>query len=126
MTFFCPVCWKEVKRENWRCPRCGANITEYERKGYEEKLINALNHPERETVGRAVWILGKLKSVKAIRPLKDLAERTDNPYLKIEILKSLDEIGTEGAVGLIARAAGSGMRVVRDRARELLKKRNEG
>lgn len=125
MTFFCPVCWKEVKRENWRCPSCGANITEYERKGYEEKLINALNHPGRETVGRAVWILGNLKSVKAIRPLKDLDERTDNPYLKIEILKSLDEIGTEGAVGLIARVAGSGMRVVRDRARELLKKRKD-
>lgn len=125
MIFSCPGCWKEVEKEDRRCPRCGADITEYEREGYEEKLINALSHPERETVQRAVWILGRLKSVKAIQPLKDLSERTDNPYLIIETLKSLDEIGTPEAVELIARSANSGMRIVRDRARELLKKRTD-
>jgi len=59
MVFFCPICWKEIKETEKTCPYCDANITEHEKRSFEEKLINALKHPERETVQRAVWILGK-------------------------------------------------------------------
>ncbi len=89
MVFFCPVCWKEINQEDKRCPYCGSDVTEHERKSFEEKLINALKHPERETVQRAVWILGKLESIKAVKPLTVLFEHTDNPFLKIVILDSL-------------------------------------
>lgn len=57
MTFFCPVCWKEIQATDRICPSCGADISEYENKVFEEKLINALRHTERETVQRVVYIL---------------------------------------------------------------------
>lgn len=57
MTFFCPVCWKGIQATDRICPSCGVDISAYENKVFEEKLINALRHTERETVQRAVYIL---------------------------------------------------------------------
>lgn len=123
MIFFCPRCWKEVKRDDKKCLHCGADITEHERKGFEEKLINALGHPERETVQRAVWILGRLKSLKAIKPLIKLFERTDDPFLKRDILQSLLEIGTDEAKTFIRICLDSEITVVRKKAEELVSRR---
>src|SRR4030067_1237851 len=86
MTFFCPVCWKEIRQVDTICPCCNAHLPEYENKHFEEKLINALRHPERETVQRAVYLLGKRKSVKAAKPLLDLFKQTNNTFLQIAIL----------------------------------------
>jgi HEAT repeat protein len=121
ITFFCPRCWKEIKRDDKKCPHCGTDITEHERKGFEEKLINALGHPERETVQRAVWILGKLKTDKAINPLIRLFEQTDNPYLKREILDALSEIDTSDAMAFIKKSLKSEISIVRKRAEEIVK-----
>lgn len=96
MTFFCPVCWKEIREDDRICPHCGSAVSEHENKDFEEKLINALKHPERETVQRAVYILGKLKSVKSVRPLIKLFQQTNNTFLKIEILNTLNEVGVVG------------------------------
>lgn len=123
MTFFCPICWKEIREDDERCPYCGSDITEHERKSFEDKLINALRHPERETVQRAVWILGKLKSIKAVGPLKMLFEQTDNPFLKIEILNAFGEIATQDTIDLIVNALDSDISIVRRKARELMEKR---
>ena len=38
MVFFCPACWREIKAGDKKCPHCGADITEHEKKGFEEKL----------------------------------------------------------------------------------------
>lgn len=122
MIFFCPRCWKEIKGEDKKCPFCGADITEHKRKNFEEKLINALNHPERETIQRAVWILGRLKSVKAVQPLISLFKQTDNPYIKIEILNTLKEIGTTDAINLIEKAIDTEISMVRKKVKELMKK----
>lgn len=122
ITFFCPQCWKEIKGEDRKCPYCGADITEYEEKGFEEKLINALRHHERETLQRAVWILGKLRSNKAINPLIKLFEQTDNPYLKREILDTLSEIGAPDAMAFIMKASKSEISIVKKKAMEILKK----
>jgi DNA-directed RNA polymerase subunit RPC12/RpoP len=123
MTFFCPVCWKEIGKDDKRCPYCGSDITEHEKKNFEEKLINALRHPERETVQRAVWVLGRLKSTKAVKPLSMLFEETDNPFLKIEILNSFNEIETPDALDLIVNAIDSEGSIVRRKAREIIQKR---
>jgi len=123
MVFFCPICWKEVNQGTRRCPHCWSDITEHEKKSFEEKLINALNHPERETVQRAVWILGRIKSIKAVKPLAILFEQTDNLFLRIEILNALNEIGTPDAVDLIIKAVDSYERLVRNKAKELLEAR---
>jgi len=123
MIFFCPICWEEVNVKDIRCPHCGTDITEHERKSFEDKLINALRHPEPETVQRAVWILGKLKSFKALESLKALFEKTDNPFLKIEILNALSEILTEDAFDLIVTALDSDESIVRRKAREIIEKK---
>lgn len=119
ITFFCPRCWKEIKREDKKCPYCAADIIKHDRKGFEEKLINALNHPERETVQRAVWILGRLRSVMSVQPLISLFEQSGDPYLKIEILNTLKKIGTTDAIDLIEKAVHSQIRIVRRKAEEL-------
>jgi len=121
MVFFCPRCWKEIKGEDKKCPHCGADITEHEKKGFEGELINALSHPERETVERAVWILGRLKSVKAVTPLTSIFENTDNPFLKIAILNALSKIATEDSVDFIVKALNSEVGIVRGRAKEIIK-----
>jgi HEAT repeat protein len=123
ITFFCPSCWKEIKEDDGRCPFCSADITEHEKKGFEEKLINALNHPERETVQRAVWILGRIKSAKAVQPLMQLFERTVNPYLKAEILDTLYKIETPEANSLIVRSIDSEISIVKRKAKKLIERK---
>jgi HEAT repeat protein len=123
ITLFCPGCWKEIKGDELTCPHCGADITEHEMKGFEEKLLNALGHPERETVQRAVWILGRLNSVKAVEPLIRLFEKTDNPFLKIGILDALYEIGTPKALNFVIGSIDSGVSIVRRKASELMERK---
>jgi len=123
MTFFCPICWKEIRGDEERCPYCGSDITEHDKKSFEEKLINALRHSERETVQRAVWILGKLKNIKAVVPLKILFEQTDNPFLKIEILNAFAEIATPDAMDLIVNSLDSEISIVRRKAKEIMERR---
>jgi HEAT repeat protein len=122
ITFFCPHCWKEIKGEDKKCPHCGADITEHEERGFEEKLINALNHPERETVQRAVWILGRLKCTEAVKPLISLFEGTDEPYLKVTILYALSEIATPEAIGFIVRSLDSKISMVKKNAGDIIGK----
>lgn len=123
MTFFCPRCLREIKRDDKRCPHCSTAITKHEKKGFEEKLINALNHPERETVQRAVWILGQLKSIKAVQPIIKLFEQTDNPYIKVEILHALDQIGTAESRSFVIRSLDSEIAIVRRKAKELTERK---
>ncbi|MFN3505067.1 MAG: HEAT repeat domain-containing protein [Caldimicrobium sp.] len=121
ITFFCPHCWKEVAQDAKRCPYCGADITEFDKKSFEEKLIDSLNHPIRDTVQRAVWILGRLKSYRAVNPLIKLFEQSDNPYLKREILEALYEIGVEEGIEFIKKALKSEISMVRKKAEEIIK-----
>lgn len=123
MVFFCPQCWKEINAADAKCPHCGADITEHEKKEFEEKLINALRHPERETVQRAVWILGRLKSVKAVMPVIKLFEQTDNSFLKMEILDALGEIGTPAAGDFIVRSVDSKISIVKEKAKRLINRK---
>ena len=119
LIFFCPVCWREIKADDKKCPYCGTDITEHEKKSFEEKLINALKHPERETVKRSVWILGRIKSIKAVTSIKELFGLTDNPFMKLEILNSLKEIGTDAALDFIMEVSRSEKGIVRKKAKEL-------
>jgi HEAT repeat protein len=123
ITFFCPSCWKEIKKDDSKCPFCRADITEHEKKGFEEKLIHALNHPERETVQRAVWILGRIKSAKAVQPLIQLFERTDNPFLKVTILYALSDFAMPEAVDFIVKSMDSEMSMVKKTAAKIMEGR---
>jgi HEAT repeat protein len=123
MVFFCPACWKEIESDDKMCPYCNADVTKHEGKSFEEKLINALKHPEQETVQRAVWILGRLNSVGAFEPLAKLFEQTDNPFLKVEILDSLNAIKTPDAIDVIIKALDSMESIVRQKAKEIIERK---
>lgn len=106
-----------------QCPLCGADISEHDRKSFDEKLIQALGHTVRETVGMAVWILGERKTAEAVGPLMRLFERTDNPFLQREILDALDKIGTEDALNFIMESLDHRISMVRRRAWEIMNER---
>lgn len=120
MTFFCPTCWKEIKEIDRICPSCGADIVKHGNKDFEEKLINALRHRERETVRRAVYILGRRKSVQALQPLFDLFRQTDNTFLRIEILNTLNEIGVPQATEFLMKVSNSDVGIIKRMAKELI------
>ena len=103
MIFFCPLCWKEIEAIDRICPCCGADISEYENKVFEEKLINARRHTEPKITQQAVYILGRLKSIRAVKSLIKLFEQTDDALLKMKILDSLSEIGTPEARNFIIK-----------------------
>lgn len=120
MIFFCPVYWKKIKRNDRICPYCGSDISEYESKDFEEKLINALRHREGETVQRAVYILRRRKSIKAVQPLLKLFKQTNNTLLKIGILNTLNEIGVPEAKEFILKATDSDVGIIKRMAKEII------
>ena len=123
MTFYCPSCWKEIREEDKECPHCGADIAEHDQKSFDEKLIQALGHPIRETAGMAVWILGERKTDEAVAPLVRLFEMTDDPFLQREILDALDKIETEDALNFIMASLEHHISMVRRRAWEIMDER---
>jgi predicted amidophosphoribosyltransferase len=120
MTFFCPTCWKEIKGIDTICPSCGADISAYENKDFEEKLIHALRHTEQETVHRAVYILGRRKSIKAVQPLLKLFRQTNNTLLKIGILNALIEIEVPEAKEFILKVIDSDVGIIKRMARDII------
>jgi HEAT repeat protein len=126
ITYFCPFCWNEIKETDKVCPYCHSELSGYYNKNFEEKLINALNHPERETARRAAYILGRLKSANAVKKLVELFGLTTDPYIKMEILEALYNIGTDEADAFVRKAAGSDVAVIRRKARELLEREKRG
>jgi len=58
-----------VKEDEKVCHECKADIETLDYLSYFERLVRALNHPERTTRIRAAYILGKLKDKRAVKPL---------------------------------------------------------
>lgn len=83
-------------------------------------MINALKHTEQEAVQRAVYILGRRKSIKAVRPLLKLFKQTNNTLLKIGILNALNEIGVPEAKEFIFKVIDLDMGIVKRMAREII------
>lgn len=103
MTYFCIICLKETMGITRLCPFCGLDLSKYRKKHIEKTIINVLRQKETETVSQAVYILGRLKSSKAVRPLSELYKRTNNTLLKMEIIDSLKEIGGYEAKDFIVK-----------------------
>ncbi|NUO09820.1 MAG: HEAT repeat domain-containing protein, partial [Candidatus Brocadia sp.] len=91
---------------------------------FEEKLINALRHRERETVQRAVYILGRRKSIKAVQPLLKLFKQTNNTLLKIGILNALNDIRIPEAREFILKVIDSDVGIVKRMAREIIDRKS--
>jgi len=92
MRFFCLRCWQDFHQDLPRCPHCGLDIRElWKSKDYVEKLIQALQHPEKETPIRAARLLGQLQDPRAVPPLIDLAKSTGDVYIAQAAVTALGE-----------------------------------
>jgi hypothetical protein len=106
MRFFCPCCWQDFDKDMPQCPHCGLDIREFwKSRDYVEKLIIALNHPEKETPIRAAWLLGQLKDARAT-------------------VQALGEINTAEARQFLASLANYPAKMVRDEVQRILSGRN--
>lgn len=77
MIFYCPKCWMPIEENEKICPECKADIKPLDHKSYFDKLVNALNHPERTTKIRVAYILGELRDSRAIKPLAEVITKAD-------------------------------------------------
>jgi len=114
-----------LEGEKGVCPGCGRDPVHYDRLSYEEKLIGALRHPVREHRMIAVETLGRLRSQRAVAGLAELLEERD-PYLVMEVVRALAEIGTPGARAHLARAKSHPSKLVRKLAATLAAENSGG
>lgn len=82
-------CWSEVKEGTEICPGCGSDIRAMSGEPFKEKLIRALNHPEPETIIRAVKILSVLGETESATRLISLLKKTQDPYIIKAVAEAL-------------------------------------
>lgn len=90
---YCPVCAALMGSDAKSCPRCKADIEEWDRKNFVEKLIGALKHPLTDVRMRAIVVLGKRREKAAEDVLTDCAFAYPKDVVQgIEIVNSLRRI----------------------------------
>ena len=104
MVFYCPHCWKELAGTRNCCPYCDQKISSWDEKAFTEKLVQALSHPEPETLVRAVYILGEKRTTEAVGPLARLFRRSRDPFLQGEVIEAMGKIGGQDALSLLMEA----------------------
>ena len=113
--FFCSGCWHDFPEDVSPCPHCGLDIrAAWDSKDYVEKLIVALQHPEPSTPIRAAWLLGELGNPRAVQPLIDLFNRTEDPYILRAAAKALGRFDNDKAREFVAAFANHPSRMIRD------------
>src|SRR3990167_4445258 len=122
MYFYCYHCWSDFEENTQKCPVCGKETASFSGLNFEDKLICALDHPERLTLQRVVWIIGNLKIERALPKLSDIAEESDNFVILFEIINTLHKIGNPDAIKLIKKLSTHTSDIVRKYAAEALSK----
>ena len=104
-----------------QCPECGLDIRGfYNSKDYFEKLILALNHPQRQTPLRAAWILGQRRELRAVSALIGLIRNTDDVYIAAAAVEALGKIGTPEALAFVEALTDAEICMVRAAARKIV------
>lgn len=87
---YCPVCGTSIQADATNCPRCNADIDEWNKKGFVEKLIETLKHPLSDIRMRAIIVLGKRRERAAEQALVDCAMAYPSDVVQgLEIVNSL-------------------------------------
>jgi HEAT repeat protein len=108
MTFYCPICWSEVPKDDRTCKNCGADLASADARPMLEKLCSALNHPEPETAVRAAWILGERREKRAVPQLIRVVETTSDGFLAEAAAEALGKIADPRALECLNKAAEGG------------------
>ena len=79
-TFYCPNCWQIISEDQQICPQCGFALYEFNRSGYEDKLIAALRHSVQERRIMAAQILGDRESLRALPEFLEIVTSAEMDY----------------------------------------------
>jgi len=120
MVIFCTSCWMVNASGSVVCVRCGSKL-ETDGVDYISKLIRALGHREPDTVQRACWVLGELKSRIAVMPLISMLRVSRDPGALEAGVEALGKIGDEEALEILAAMALLSYLPVRLRAVEAIR-----
>jgi HEAT repeat protein len=93
---------------------------------YVQKLIEALDHPEAETVIRVAGILGQRREVVATQSLIGLVGKTKDVYIARAAVRALGRIGMPEALRFLATIADHPARMVREEVQAILAGRSNG
>jgi HEAT repeat protein len=122
MIFYCPNCWSELPDGQRVCQRCNQEVSLWDEKTFEAKLLQSLSHPEPMTQWRAVYLLGEKKATHALGALAELFRRALNPFLKSEVVEAVAKIGGESGRSLLIEALQDPSFIVRGEAVKALGK----
>ena len=101
MYFYCYHCWSDFEELSDYCPKCGKELSSFSALNFHEKLIRTLDHPERLTLQRVIWIIGNLRLGKAVPKLSILSKNCQDFVIISEIINTLIKIGSAGAVKIV-------------------------
>ena len=77
-----------------KCLACHRDVDEIaDHRGYFDKLVAALRHPEAQTAKRAAWILGEIKDSRAVSPLLEALSSSSDIYFAEAVVDALGKMG---------------------------------
>jgi HEAT repeat protein len=121
VTYFCPYCWQQVAEADEVCPACGADIMEFTRLPYRQKLLRALHHPVADTRLTAIQQLGELRAAEALPDYERLLETEEDFYVLREVLAALAKLDSRDSKAVIERATHHRSKLVSKAAEQLLR-----
>jgi len=80
MRYYCPNCWHDLWDNDFTvCPKSGYYISNFHKKNYVDKLINALGYHSGEVKHWVIMILAQRKEKRAIPYLEKLQCNSKDP-----------------------------------------------
>ncbi len=120
MFFYCYHCWSDFEEASDYCPKCGKELSSFSALNFQDKLILALDHPERLTLQRVIWIIGNLRLEKSVPKLSILAKDCQDFVIVTEIINTLIKIGSAEAVKIVEELSTHPSGIIRKYASEAL------
>ncbi len=95
-----------MKEDEKTCHECKAGIEPLHHRSYLEKLVNLLDHPERDTRIRAAYFSGELRDRQAIKPIAEVVNRvngTQDLYFIETVAIALGKVRGEETLPILIR-----------------------
>ena len=117
MIALCPTCWQVAPPAAECCPACGADFAALQEREYTEKLIGALDRPDRKTMIRVARILGARGDERTVSSLvRALRRYSSEPYVAAAIIESLGRLPGAAARTAVRDGLGHESVIVREKA----------
>ncbi len=93
--FYCPHCWNMISEDARVCAYCLRTLTDWLDPVVVDCLITALRGQKRARTVFAAQMLGRYQVVRAITPMREVLEITNDPYIKHVVREALLEMKDE-------------------------------